>query len=72
MIEWEKHGECKTYDDVPMGARIISVNGRHSIGMCEACGRPVLEGSGYNVYADGIMEHKHCPVRRDIPSGDKE
>ena len=73
MIEWQKeHGECKTYDEVPFGATIISVNGRISLGDCEACGRPVLEGSKYTRYTDNIIEHKHCPIRRCIPSGDKE
>lgn len=72
MIEWHMSGECKTYDEVPNGAIVLRVGGRESMGTCEACGRPVLEGSAYNGYSDGIIEHKHCPVRRCIPSGDKE
>ena len=59
MIEYAYEGQCKRYADVPRGARVIAVNGRDSIGTCEACGRPVLEGQQYDGYTDGIV-HRVC------------
>ncbi len=63
-IEWTQHGECASYGEVPVGAQITRVNGRESLGICENCGWPVLDGNKYYRYADGIIVHAHCLRRR--------
>jgi hypothetical protein len=62
MIKWTKHtaGECRKYSDVPFGARIEEVNGKPSLGNCEICGKPVLDGQKYTYSEDGIICHYSC------------
>jgi len=40
-------------------AQIHEVDGKGVIGMCEACGEPIIEGEDdYVIYADGVVTHK--------------
>jgi hypothetical protein len=79
MIEWQKvtEGMCRRLADVPAGARIESVNSRTCFGMCEVCGRPIIDRQRYESDDDGIMWHKRCrvpsmpnPPPRARPQGD--
>lgn len=56
MIEWHisKYGACRSYAEVPEGAEIQTVNGRHVAGECEACGRVVLSGQEHYRWIDGL------------------
>lgn len=61
MIEWSKHesGVCRSYADVPRGARIEAVNGRPVADVCETCGKPILDGQEYHLWAD-VATCKRC------------
>jgi len=62
MIEWtlNKSGTCRSYRDVPKGARVEAVNGRFVVGTCETCGKVVLEGHRYSTWADDIVTCAKC------------
>jgi hypothetical protein len=62
MIEYTIHGRCKRLADVPSGAMIHTVNDRNVIGICEACGWPVYEDTGYRSFEDGVI-HGKCNRR---------
>lgn len=59
MIEYI--ASCKSMGQVPEGARLVSVNGRDVVAICEHCGKPVYGGSEYTSWADGPYTHKRCP-----------
>lgn len=62
-IEWEKvthtEGICSDYKDVPVGATILAVDDVESVGTCEACGLPILEGELYGS-AEDVDIHLKC------------
>ena len=62
MIEWEKteEGSCRSYREVPKGAKIFSVNGKESHGSCEVCGKPILSAENHFYDTDGLDFHKSC------------
>lgn len=59
MIQFVLYGFCRNYDELPEGAAVVSVNGRDSLGECDACGKPILVGSLYVSYPEGMV-HKRC------------
>ena len=64
MIEWELTGQCRSYAEVPEGARITYVNGRSNFGSCEGCGKPVLDDQDFSYDEEGIVWHTVCPRER--------
>jgi hypothetical protein len=60
MIEWQIVGISNSYDEVPHGARILSVNGKEAIGICEICEKAILLEQDYYCDEDGIYWHKKC------------
>ena len=62
MITWTKTttGACRSYDEVPEGAKIDLVNGISIMGICENCGKPVLETQIFNEDEYGIIWHANC------------
>ena len=63
MITWRRvtEGKCRKLSDVPKSAEIVDVNGREVFGMCEVCGRPILDGQAHNYDSDGVYWHDRCP-----------
>lgn len=63
MIEYVLTGTCRSYAEVPRGARLLAVAGRDVVGSCVACGGPVLDGQDYDVYSGEERElvHRRCP-----------
>ncbi len=66
MIYYEIIGHCRRLADVPKDATIITVNGRECFGLCEVCGRPVLDGQESRCDNDGVWWHVKCPA---LPEG---
>lgn len=62
MIMWVLHGECEKLEDVPEGAVIHSFHGEECIGICESCGKPVLEKQKYFFDDECVVWHKECGV----------
>lgn len=56
----EAEGLARTLDQVPKGAYIEEIDGVKCIGLCEICGKPILEGMEYEEDVDGIVWHKKC------------
>jgi hypothetical protein len=70
MIEYQLIRNVRRYSDIPDGAQVLMVNGRESIGICEACGFPVLEGQLLDAYEDGLVHHKcSAEARRKTEEG---
>ena len=61
MIEYI--ATCSRMGQVPEGARLVRVNGRYVVALCERCGKPVYECTEYTSWADGPYTHKKCPRR---------
>ena len=61
MIEYL--ATCKRIGDVPVGATLVSVNGKQVVAICEGCGGPIYESTQYTAWADGPYTHKRCPKR---------
>jgi len=62
VIEWQivKMGACRSYAEVPEGAKIVAVNGADAWGRCEACGRAIIAHQRYAVCLDGELVHDEC------------
>jgi hypothetical protein len=62
LVEWEMQikSTCPNLYDVPMYARITSVNGSPVIGKCEFCGDPIFKDDNYMSDDDGIKWHMDC------------
>ena len=71
MIKWTKTtaGSCRSYDEVPKDVTIESVNGIDVMGICENCGKPVLETQIFNENEYGIMWHVNCKKPTSIIQG---
>jgi len=61
MIDYVLEGKAKSYVDVPAGAKIVRVDGREVLGLCEVCGRPVFRGCNGYEWMDGPVTHERCP-----------
>lgn len=62
MIEWQKReiGECDKITDVPKGATIVAIDDVACYGVCEGCGKPILETDKYMTDREGIMLCEIC------------
>jgi len=60
MIEYTLHGKCRSYSEVPKGAKIESVNGKKFVSFCESCKKPILKNQKYYLWADGIFTCYKC------------
>lgn len=63
QIEWSMttSGVCKQLDEVPHGAIIEAINDIEVVGMCEICGKPVLDTEkDYWWDDDGNVYHEGC------------
>lgn len=68
---------CKSPDDdstmnnVPLGAKLLSVDGRVVIAMCINCGKPILAGCKIRSFIENgqwLFAHNQClpkPERKD-------
>ena len=54
--------EVETLDDVPKGAEIVAVDDVEVVGMCENCGRPILDGEDSERDCEGVEWHTTCPT----------
>lgn len=68
MIEYQVIGTCRSFKELPAGARALSVNGRDVVDTCEACGRPILEGQQSCSYPEGAV-HKRCHPAQEVENG---
>lgn len=54
MIRWRQEGECRSYAQVPTGARVVEVNGGIVIGRCVGCGKYICDDHKYIDMEDEI------------------
>lgn len=62
IIEWEKRetGECEKIEDIPKGAKIISVDDKMCVGVCEDCSQPILDDEYFVSDSDGVLVCEKC------------
>jgi len=56
LIEYQitTTGQCHSIESVPKNARIVCIDGKDFIAMCENCGKPILDGDKYHVDEEGV------------------
>ena len=55
--------ECESIEEFEKAhpkAQIKYINDREVCGLCEGCGKPVLDTDKYEVYADGVIVCANC------------
>lgn len=62
MIEWEKteSGECEIIEEVPKGAKIVSINDVPIEGFCESCDKPILLDEDHSCDVEGCLLCDKC------------
>jgi len=69
LIEWTLIIEGKATDlrEVPPGADITEVDGAVCLGLCEACGQPILnyERAFFSDAESGIVIHATCDNEKE-------
>ena len=69
MILFVLEGQCRSFREVPAGARITYVNGREVVDLCEVCQQPVYYGKNCRPWSDCVT-HKWCiPKRKGVKAG---
>ena len=60
--EWEKTetGECEIIEEVPIGAKIVAINGTPVEWFCESCEVPIHPSDHYSCDVEGVMLCEKC------------
>ena len=54
LYQWELTGTSKRLKDVPAGAEVTVVNGKHVAGRCRKCRKWIPSGVPYNQWSEGM------------------